>query len=452
MPNRHTLNHRRSQHLLATFKAAGRRQPEVFANLSRHVERLVAETKDRNGEKSGAMQRAFGDDLVRQKGRYCAKDGTPPGTLCKTPGNWIRVLRGFAVELGRDEHALLSEILEDCMAAPRPVTGFGQDAWLADLDDLLEPMVERLASEANLPAILDDIARSGLWLEDGKIVVSEWPRDPGIEPAGLYNPEIVGLIPHVWGLNYSPITAPSFDMAEVPDGTPLWEMLKANGFAPADLENVATIDAVEATRTGIAFAVRSDTGEPELAFMEWQIAFLLLKGADGSVLSRHLANSGYPLPATMSGSVMAMTEPTDEDFRTRPVHWNPNSLRLHFRGTSGFDRMAASLIVKPWIWSDPDELDFLYATDPDELALYPLACPPHTVAGAIESNLRYADELGHPGQRLDRLLASEIHRVRDLVTQYRQAGEPRRQATREALLADWKAITERNRSSSKESN
>lgn len=441
---------RRAEQLSELFRAAGRGQPDVFANLSREVERLVAETKSRKGEKSGAMQRAFGENHVRMKGRFCAKGGVAPDKICKTPQTWLEILAGFADVLERDRSLTISNALEEAMADRRPASRFGQDAWLADFEELLESMSARLASVADLPAISDDIARSGLYLDGDKLGASEWPAETGIEPGGLYNPGILGLIPHVLGLNYEPIADADFHLEEATSDAPVWEMLASNGVQTDALVDVSFVNAIEGIRTGLAFAVRADTGLPELAILEWHVASIRLLDENGLLLRELPAGSKYPLPTTFNASPGACWEPEEGEQRNRPQYWEPNSLRFHFRepsafgGTSAFERMAASLIVRPWVYGDPDEHGPLFGPEPHLVEDYPLSCPRHTVAGAVEGNLQYSDELGRPEERIDRQLVGQIHRILGLVTDFRRAGDARLQAARTALLSEWRANAPEN--------
>ena len=433
-----TASQRRVEQLCEAFRAAGRGQPTVFESLSREIERLVAETKARKGEKSGAMLLAFGENHVRMKGRFCAKDGVAPDKICKTPQVWIDVLVGFAGVLERDRNLLVINALEEAMADRRAAPQFGQDAWLADFHSLLAPMAGWLLAQANLPEISDDIARSGLRLEDGRLVASEWPGEVGIESGGLYNPDVLGLTPHVHGLNYEPIADAEFALAETTSDAPLWAMLASNGLAADACAGFTTVQAIEGIRTGLAFAVRADSLLPELAFVEWHVAVIRLLDENGLVARECLATSTYPLPNTFHASPGVYWEPNEGEQRQRPQHWQPNSLRFHFRGEAGFERIAASLIVRPWVYGDPDELEPIFGPEPHLTDEFPLSCPRHSVAGAVEGNLRYCDEMGHPEERLDRKIATQIHRVVSLVTEFRKAGDPRLETTRKVLMNEWK--------------
>lgn len=435
---------RRAEQLREQFVVKGRGQAEVFENLSRYVEKLVAEIKAKDGEKSGAMQKAFGPDLVRTKGRFSARNGIAPSVLCKTPATWIRVLNGFAAVMRTSQSQMLISALGDAMGQSRQDLGFGQDIWLAELDGLLGPMCARLEQIADLPAITDYIARSGFYPADGKLAVSEWPSEPWIEPDGLYNPNALDLIPHVLGLNYEPVAEVELDLREATSDAPIWNLLASLHLPAAELEEAVSVELWEGTRIALAFAVRSDTGRPDLAIVEWQIALARLTDRAGIVSSLKAAGGILPLPAQFNTVPGASWEPSEQEARQRPFDWTPNSLRFHFRGTDGFDRIAVSLIVAPWVYGDPDGHDSLMPPGLGDAEAYPVACPRHTVAGAIEANLLYADDMGGGENRIDRLLEAGIRRTQDLLSAQREPGEARRQHNKQMRLNEWQPKPEAN--------
>lgn len=442
-PYRHhaSLRRLRATQLKEAFLARGKMQPEILARLSCTVEKLCLEAKTRFGPRSGAMQRAFGDDLVRMKSRFTARGGEAPAQIYQTPEAWLRVIVGFASVLDQDPEGAIVSALEDALSHARPMVPAGPAHWLEEFQALVGHMIERLRSEDDLMEIADYVARSGLMLIDGEVSVTEWPFDHiGYSADELYNTSIIGLVPHVLGVNYVPVTSVSHAMDDFRDEL-VSDIPELGYLDSAKLAASTGFSFNEGIRTGVAAVVYAHSREMELAILEWHHADVTLTGADGVIATietdanlHELAGGDVP-PEDRSGWIGT---PASFDAFRRPEAWVANTVRFHFPGSAGFERLASSLLVRPWNYVDPAG-HYLWTPAPEDAESCPVASPRHSVAAAIEGNLLYADVEGRPDHRLDRLLLAEIRRVSTIVQRFRTENEARRLASREVLLAQWNA-------------
>lgn len=438
-----SLRRMQAERLKEAFLARGKAQPDILARLSCTVERLNDEAKERYGPRSGAMQRAFGEELVRMKGRFTARGGVPPVQIYQTPEAWLRVINGLSTVLGRDPDSEVISALEDALSHARSAPQDRPPGWLDELLALVGPMIERLSAEVDLVEIADYIARYGLMLSDDEVSVSEWPFDHvGHSQDELYVSDFIALVPHVFGINYVPVTSQSHAMADFREELAI-DIPELRWTDPTILTETTQFTFSEGIRTGAAVVVHAQSRQLEFALVETHHADVTITDARGKVIAT--IKTGVDLHELIGGGEVQEMDraawigtPESYNVFRKPEGWVANSARFHFPGSAGFERLASSLIVRPSIWSDPAEYDF-WAPGPEDAENCPVTSPRHTVAGAIEGNLLYADAQGKRQYRLDRLLLAEIRRVSTVVHRFRTAHETRRLANREALLAQWNA-------------
>lgn len=436
------LLRRQANKLRAQFEEGGRAQRETFEHLSRRVEMLV-QTAKKQGERSGAMRRAFGDELVRVKGRFTAKDGNPPRQLYLTPASWLRVLEGFAAELGEDPSQIIVDALaESPMTGGTPVNDLSRRSWLDELYSLLGPMADKLGAETDMAALAVYVADAGLYLENGEVVESEFPSGvSGFMDGGVYNPDALGLIPHVFSLNFELIT----DFHGEPDPAQLQQLLEdyelADLVSAADFARTIRFSMQQGVRMGIGLAVKIGEVRADAVLLEWQVSGLQLIDAEGNIITMLPINIDSELPGMINANPGDWAEASPETAKRLPANWLANSLRIHFPGSAGFERIATAPIVKPWVWGDFEELEIVWNPgiehSQDE---HPIVCPVHTTAGVIEGNLLYSEQAGQPDERIDRRLSADLKRIKDAVDAYRNRSRHIREAARVSLLADWSNV------------
>ena len=435
-----TMLARRAKQLSELFLNKGKAQLSTFNHLSIELEKLAQELR-KDGPRSGAMQRAFGDDYSRMSGRFLARKGIAPKTVYRTPATWLTVIRGFARELDRDAEQLIVELLTSSPLLDREgETPSGDMTWLEALEEILVPMTKHLTLTVDLVEIFEFIARTGLYLDGENLAVSEYPLgEVGIKSSNPYNPSILNLLPHVSGINYRPITRHQLAISPE-DFEETIRDLAPNYWRPSpDLGKVAILGVEEGIRTGVALVMRKNSLKIELALFQWQLANLNFCDANGDRIAAIPMDVDPNLPPNFNASPGDWNEAPPEDCYQKPTDWLPNSVRFHFLDDSDFDHIASELVVRPWAYVDPDLQDPFwspahYASDPDE---YPTRCPFFTTAGAIEGNLLYAElDEGLDG-RLDTLLRRDIERIAKLVNAFRKKGEGIEQAARQRLLEQW---------------
>jgi hypothetical protein len=404
----------------AEFRQLGRAQRETFAHLARHTFGLVEELKATFGERSGKMQRAFGE-LLKQKQRFILTEDAEPHVLCQNPGNWMQVLRGLAIELGRNpDRALLEAFRGTSLMPTREAHDATREQWLGSFRHLMERLTSHLAANHDFPALTTYMADSGLLVENGQLEVCETQSDAiGIEADGLYTPAVLSGLPHVMGLNYRSRLEVTF---EAEDGS-LLDIIKAAGLdvSIANEETGATLRG--GTRTGLAFVLDAATGVMTIALAEWEVLELVFDHQTEHerpvAVFRNYQQLGFaPGAATMLP---------------------PNSVRFSMRGAPDFDAIAASHIIFPEIWLDRPDFAVWdpgsYVTTVED---FPSEAPARTVAAVIERNLVYATD-EHLSQRIDRILLSQLEKLDRLVRSHREAAvAPARRAQR-PLLQEWDA-------------
>lgn len=422
-------------HLRKRFIDGGKAQTIAFERLSQIVEQYVAAAKERGGERSGAMGRAFGDELVRMKGRFTACNGTPPRQIYRTPDAWIRVISGFAEEMGENIDLAHIKALEVALASRDEATS-APVHWLDEVSSLVVQMGERLKNEADMVSLTDYVSRSGLFRENEQISVGEWPMSTsGFIDGDLYNPIVLGLVPHVFGINFRPVGEFEFDVpaseAEWDQHFPEFMLLEPRLKAQA-----AGIMTFAGVRTGACYAIDAARGEPAFALLEWHHAEISLVDHSGEVIASAPTSAEFADAREDMAHMYGPGTDNRSDAVGKPSNWMPGSLRFHFVGSPGFGRMVQSLIVRPWVFTDKIE-DSFWAPDPTEADETPVTAPRHTVAAAIEGNLLYADAAGVKALRLDELLAQQIINIDREVRDFRFARDATRATQREALIAEW---------------
>lgn len=431
-----SLVRREANKLRQRFIEGGRAQRLNFEHLSRHIEQLVEQAKA-HGERSGAMKRAFGEGLVPVKGRFTAKNGVPPQQLYQTPAAWLTVLKGLAVELDMDPDRALIEAFEgSALCSTGTPHDVSRASWLSELYGLLSPLADRLNAETDLLALSRYVADAGLYLEDGHIAVYEWPGlSSGFDEGVPYSTSAISLVPHIFSVNFNLI---AYDWSNPDDPNDL-ARLDSYGITekllPSEHARVASFDARQAIRIGVAMAVKKDEVRADLALLEWHVAEVELFDENGCSIRKLALDIDTQLPGRINGQPGDFSEPADETAASLPSHWLSNSVRIHFPGSTGFERLAAAPAVEPW------SLEAIWNPGASDGETFPLACPGHTTAGIIEGNLLYADSQGQLEERIDVLLLADIKRVTDAVERFRSANRHVRDAARSNLLAEWSAAT-----------
>lgn len=411
--------------LIKDFTSGGKRQHEVFGRLSIFLEELEREVKQTYGERSGKLSEAYGPHYGKMKPRFSAKNGVPPKPLFCTPGGWIAVIRGFAAVLGRHEHSLLAAALERALG----FAGSDETATPGDYAEvfvLLDALKEHVTALADLVAINEYVSRSGLKLHDGGIQVAEWPWNAGFIDGMIYNESAFDFVPRVFGINAAPVAEVDLLRLDL-DAQEFTFLAKL----AADLPHDGTITLREARLIGIGIAVTSTSCQPEIALLEWDRALATSYDANGTVLSKESVESplgnNVDLDAGFTGVGDGYNSPPD---------WHPNGIRIHFRGSDGFNRALRSTLIRPLIWAElnPD----LWFPDPNpDFSYYPVSAPAHTTAAAIEGNLLYAHQAGKADDRIDRLLIRSIKKIEEALAQFREQGELIRRPRQAAILSEW---------------
>lgn len=406
------------------FREGGRAQRETFSHLAKHTFRLVEELKREFGDRSGKMNRAFGD-LLKQKKRFILAEQDEPGVLCQNPGNWERVLRGLAVELDRDPDRAFLDAIKGTPLMPHPDgNGFGRVQWLGSFGELMRTLVSRLAVSTDYPAMVTYLADGGLLVEDGRLQVCETQHDTiGVEEYGLYTAAALAGMPHVHGLNFRSRIDHVYEAA---DGS-LAELMSAAGLNPCWAADKRSAILRGGTRTTLAFVIDAETNAPTLAFAEWEVF---------EVVFDHQTDQEKAFPIYKTYEEIGCGASAIGMLR-------PNSIRFNLLGTPAFDAIAASQIVFPEIWLD--RLDF-QVWDPggyvDTVEEYPTEAPSRTVAAVVERNLTYASP-DDVNRRIDMLLLAQLDELRSQIDAHRRLTVPPARLARQALLNEWEAAADR---------
>lgn len=431
----HSLAHIQAQQLRKLFLEGGKGQLEVFQRLSCRIEMLTKDLKKKFGDRSGRMAKVFGENYVRVASRFTAVDGKPPAQLYRTPEAWLSVIDGFAAQQSMPRPTFVAEMLKFGLTGDDDTARSSDVMWLDELHKLVDAMTERLALGVDLGRTEEYIAGSGLYLEEGVVVVGQWPGSlAGYSEADVSHAFVLGLVPHVLGLNYTPIV--DISLPDTEDTKALF--VSSSGFRQDAVDRSTGYYLKAGTRIGAAMAIHASTKLLTFALIECQVAHMSLADEEGQILETRETSvdlQGY------------ITDDRKDDIGTAPGSaawalpdtWLQNSVRFNFPGSVGFERLARSLVVKPLIYNDFDE-NYVWRADPDEWEDFPVSSPVHTVAAAIESNLLYADVAKRGGGlecRLDQRLLGEMQRVERVVTEFRLSRNARRLDHRDVLLAGW---------------
>lgn len=414
------------ERLVARFKQGGRRQPDVFARLSIFVEELEVEVKQTYGQRSGKLSAAYGPDLAPMRSRFSARQGVPPKPLYSTADAWLRVLKGFAREMGRNEYSLLANALERAF----DVSGSGAAGAPGDYAEvflLLDALKDHVLGAGDLVRINEYVSRSGLYLRDGTVQVSEIPwAEAGLVDGMIYEESTFDLVPKVFGVNAVEVGSVDLVLPDLVSGE--FEFLsEMRPTLPAD----GMLELREARLIGLSIAVNEASAQPEIALLEWDRAVVTIKAAGGDILLSSRVQSPVGKPALVSESSTGLT-----DGYASPPDWHPTGIRIHFRGSDGFNRLLRSALIRPWIWTELNPM--VWAPSPsDDQDEYPVSAPAHTAAAFIEGNLLYADVAERSGERIDRLLIQSVQDIESTLQKFREQGEEIRLPRRNAVLAEW---------------
>lgn len=429
---------RRSTKLIEKFRLGGKGQLPTFEYLSIELEKLCVELR-KKGQRTGVMEKAFGKDFVRMTGRFLAKDGKAPHKIYRTPDAWIRVIRGIAAALDRDSESLIIELLESSPLIERREFQQAELQWLDALEELLLPMTRHLISNSDLPAILEYIARNGLYLEGERLAASEWPLGDGsISSKHVYDPSCLALLPHVSGLNYRPITQNLMDCAPDELRSVVGDLAPYAQVADAIWPEAVSIEVNEGIRYGIALALEEQSRTIEPALFDWHIALLRILNVESQPLATVPFYAELGWVGNFNATPGDWTEASPDNCYKKPDDWSPNGVMFHFIGSPGFERLASELIVRPWVYSDPEAEQVFWSPAHYEVAEeFPTRCPFFTTAGAIEGNLLYAESQGSLESRIDFLLLRKIEWLEKLAHDYRSKGAVVEKAARKSLFEQW---------------
>lgn len=419
------------ERLVARFKQGGRRQPDVFTRLSVFVEELEIEVKRTFGQRSGKLSAAYGPDLAPMKSRFSARQGVPPKPLYSTPDAWLRVLQGFAREMGRNEYSLLANALERAF----DVSGSGAAGAPGDYSEvflLLDALKDHVLGAGDLVRINEYVSRSGLYLRDGTVQVSEWPwTEAGLIDGMIYDESAFDFVPKVFGVNAVEVASVDLLLPDL-DGEDFEFLADFKSSLPAS----GKLELHEARLIGLSVAINEANLQPELALLEWDRAAVTIVAANGDILGSSSVQSPVGKPALVSESATGLS-----DGYASPPDWHPAGIRIHFRGSDGFNRLLRSTLVRPWIWTDLNPM--VWAPSPsDDQDDYPVSAPAHTAAAFIEGNLLYADIAERSGDRIDRLLIQSVQDIESTLQKFREQGEAIRLPRRNAVLAEWASQSE----------
>ena len=303
---------------------------------------------------------------------------------------------------------------------PGQAAGYRRERWLNAFQDLMVRMTERLTSAADFASIATYLADSGLVVEDGRLELSEFQDGSiGIDEHSLYTPFVLSGMPHVLGLNFRARVEESYGHIYVDLPT----VLEKAELDPA-IARGETAVLRAGTRIGLAIALNSK-GLSTIALFEWEVLELVFTPEDGSE---------WIEPIRMSYADLGI----DGDYSAAPP---PNSVRLHFVGSPGFDAIAAAHIVFPEIWNDNPDYQIW---DPGgyigTVEDYPTDAPGRTVGAVIERNLLYAAP-DHASHRIDTLLLRQLDILQALIDAHRCTTTAPANSAKQALLAEWDATT-----------
>lgn len=420
------LMSRHAERLVQRFKDGGKRQPIVFTRLSVFLEELEIEVKETYGQRSGKLSQAYGDQYMSMKSRFSAKGGVPPKQLYSTPIAWLEILKGFARELGRNDQVLTAAALERAFNVSDAAVTVAPGDY-AEVFVLLDALKEQLVKSVDLIPINEYVTRSGLYLHDGAIQISEWPwEDAGLIDGMIYGESALDFLPRVFGLNAVTVAEVDLARSELDDAEYSF-LAHLQPEVPAD----GSLELREARLVGLALVIDASSGQPDLALLEWDRAVATIKDVRGDVMLSVSVRSPVGRPAELGEGFTGLG-----DGRRSPEDWHPAGVRAYLKGAAGFNRLLRSTLVRPWIWTDLNS-EVWRPTPDEDFDTYPVSAPAHTVAAFIEGNLLYADAAARPDERIDRRLMASASEIEALLKSYREQGEVIRRPHRDALLSEW---------------
>lgn len=415
---------RSSALLQARFMAGHGVENGVYEHLARRVHTSVAEIQSRQGPRSGALARAFGENFLKQKKRFCLASGEKAGVLCQNPGNWLQVLNGLALELGEEPADFILDAFTGSALLPgRTATGYDQESWLIAFERLIQDMTSALARTGDLASTCRYLFDSALAEHGGVLTPIEHQAESAfVDDRFEYDCSILGQIPYVLGLNYRAEYHPGLDLAD-----PNVRELAIDFWPEEELPSTGLVEVESGVRTGLAYAVDMASGKPALALFEWRVGTL-------SVSAPHTeANSSK----AMSGDCDLLLYGEEATKTGRLAH---GSIRFGFVGSDRFRELAGQQILFPDIWVDDAENELW---DPggylDKAMDYPTNSPARTVAAAVERNLLYAGPEGQKERRLDTILGTRLQSLEALITIERTKQNSILENALASLSAEWAA-------------
>lgn len=400
---------------------------DVFEHLARRVHDAIGLLRQRYGERSGALRRAFGENFLKQKKRFSLAPEEKPKHVCQNPGNWLYVLEGLARELGVDPDEFLLDVFTGSALLPgRTSSDHSRASWFAAYLELIEEMTASLAAEADFTSVCQYLFDSALMIDGGDLIVIEHQSGtPFIDERLTYWPAILNQLPHALGLNFE--AHYDYPEAEI-EPADLVKLISDSG-SSQELPVDVTYSVESGVRTGLAFTIDAQTEMPALALFEWRLAELSILNKDDEVV----------FSETMPWEL-------DEKITVGSARGHgrlmPGTIRFSFPGSEQFEAIATRHIVFPEIWSD-DEVNAMW--DPgfyfDRVEGFPTSSPGRTVAAAIERNLQYAAREGEVDKRLDTIMRRQIRSLSDLISRHRSRDEATIEAARSSLLSEWREKT-----------
>ena len=397
---------------------------EVFVHLARRVHFATDLLRQRYGERSGALRRAFGENFLKQKKRFSLAPEEKPRQICKNPGNWLFVLEGLAKELDEDRDEFILEAFTGSALLPgRTSTDHSKSAWFAAFLELMEEMTASLAGEADFASVCQYLFDSALMVEGDELIVTEHQGGaPFIDERLTYLPAVLTQLPYALGLNFQ--AHYSYPEVEI-EAADLVTLLEQSG-STQELPSDYTYCVESGVRTGMAFTIDARTEKPALALFEWRVANLTVMDEEGK-----LVFSGKVSPE--------IDEKIAGDVISPLGRLMPGAIRFSFSGSAQFEAIATRHIVYPEIYSDEEANDMW---DPganvDRVSDYPTRSPGRTVAAAVERNLQYAASEGEIEKRLDTILRRQIRTLSDLISSHRSRHAATIEAARSSLLSEWR--------------
>lgn len=400
---------------------------DVFEHLAHRVHDAIDLLRQRYGERSGALRRAFGENFLKQKKRFSLAPEEKPKHVCQNPGNWLYVLEGLARELAIEPDEFILDVFTGSALLPgRTSSDHSKASWFAAYIELIDEMTVSLAAEAEFASVCQYLFDSALMVDSGDLIVIENPGStPFIDERLSYLPAVLNQLPHALGLNFEAHN----DYPDAEIEVAYLEKLIADSGSSQELPSDVSYSIESGVRTGLAFTIDAQTEMPALALFEWRVAELSVLNQDGEVVF------SAPMPWEL-----------DEKITVGSARGHgrlmPGTIRFSFPGSEQFEAIATRHIVFHEIWMDEEAIEMW---DPggyvDSVDDFPTSSPGRTVAAAMERNLQYAAREGEVDKRLDTILRRQIISLSDLITKHRSRDEATIEAARSSLLSEWREKT-----------